>query len=129
VRSILLGEGYTALLRARRRKEKGWDESTREKYKRHRWQVEGAHGRAKTQHGLHRAKGRGLANVSIQVYLTAAVMNLKKLVTHHPIKDGTINALKCLTTRLDSLWRHWQKIRVRIEKINETIYPQLQLCS
>jgi hypothetical protein len=33
---------------------------------------------AKTQHGFRRAVRRGLANVSIQVYLTAAIMNLKR---------------------------------------------------
>ena len=79
-RQILIVDGYTALLRARRRKEKGWDEQTKLKYQRHRWQVEGVHGRAKTQHGLNRAVRRGRVNVSIQVYLTAAVMNLKKIV-------------------------------------------------
>lgn len=79
VRQILVVDGYCALLRARRRKERGWDEATRDKYLRHRWRVEGVHGRAKTQHGLRRAARRGLANVSIQSYLTAAVMNLKCL--------------------------------------------------
>ena len=52
---------------------------TYQKYVRHRWRVEGIHGQAKTQHGLRRAVRRGLANVAIQVYLTAAVMNLKRL--------------------------------------------------
>ena len=80
-RTVLIGEAYTALLRARRRKEKGWDETTREKYTRHRWRVEGVHGRSKTQHGLGRAARRGLANVRVQSYLTAAVMNLKHLAT------------------------------------------------
>lgn len=80
VRQILIVDGYTALLRARRRKEKGWNEQTKLKYQRHRWQVEGVHGRAKTHHGLNRAVRRGLDNVSIQVYLTATVMNLKKVV-------------------------------------------------
>ena len=56
-----------------------WDDETYEKYVRHRWRVEGVHGQAKTQHGLRRAARRGLANVAIQVYLTAAVMNLKRL--------------------------------------------------
>ncbi len=41
--------------------------------------VEGVHGEAKTQHGLRRAVRRGMGNVAIQVYLTAAVMNLKRL--------------------------------------------------
>jgi len=48
-------------------------------YNRHRNLVEGVHGEAKTQHGLRRAVRRGLFNVAIQVYLTAAVMNLKRL--------------------------------------------------
>jgi len=72
-------DNYPALLRARRRKEKGWDDATREKYIRHRWHVEGVHGRAKEHHGLRRAARRGLAEVRIQCYLTATVMNLKKL--------------------------------------------------
>lgn len=78
-RGMLIVDGYTALLRARRRKETGWDPATRDKYQRHRWRVEGVHGRAKTQHGLRRAIRRGLAGVRGQVYLTAAAMNLKKL--------------------------------------------------
>ena len=53
--------------------------ATQERYVRHRWRVEGVHGQAKTQHGLRRAIRRGLDNVAIQVYLTAAVMNLKRL--------------------------------------------------
>ena len=40
------------------------------------------HGEAKTQHGLRRAVRRGLDNVSIQAYLTAAVINLKRLATY-----------------------------------------------
>lgn len=79
-RSILIVDGYEALLRARRR----WtrrDETSKRLYSRHRWRVEGSHGRAKTQHGLRRAVRRGLENVSIQVYLTAAAMNLKRLAT------------------------------------------------
>ena len=47
--------------------------------KRHHWRVEGIHGQAKGQHGLGRAARRGLANVAIQVYLTAMAMNLKRL--------------------------------------------------
>ena len=38
------------------------------------------HGEVKTQHGLRRAVRRGLSNVAIQAYLTAAVINLKRLV-------------------------------------------------
>lgn len=91
-RQIFIVDGYPALLRARRRKEKGWDEPTREKYRRHRWRVEGVHGRAKTQHGLRRAIRRGLTNVNTQAYLIAAVMNLKALAkaVAHPFKVGTL---------------------------------------
>jgi len=77
-RSVLIVEGYPALLRARRRRRR-WSERDVEAYRRHRWRVEGAHGEAKTQHGLRRAARRGLSNVAIQAYLTAAVMNLKRL--------------------------------------------------
>ena len=78
VRIVLITDGYESLLRARRRWQKR-DENIKDKYKRHKWRVEGIHGEAKTQHGLRRAVRRGLANVSIQVYLTAMVMNLKRL--------------------------------------------------
>jgi transposase len=116
-RTILLGNGYTALLRARRRKEKGWDDQIREKYTRHRWQVEGAHGRAKTQHGLARATGRGIDNVSIQVYLTASVMNLKKLISIQSIQDALLDAVKHLTAPMRRSWALWSQ--KRLTNINE----------
>jgi len=77
-RTILIVPGYEALLRARRvhaRKE----ERRKALYTRHHWRVEGIHGEAKVQHGLRRAARRGLWNVAIQAYLTAVVMNLKRL--------------------------------------------------
>jgi len=79
-RSIMISNGYEALLRARRRRRKP-DEKFRKTYSRHRWKIEGMHGEAKTQHGLRRAVRRGLDNVAIQAYLTAAVINLKRLAT------------------------------------------------
>jgi len=81
-RSVFIKDGYCALLRARRGKEKGWPELMQEAYQRHRWQVEGIHGEAKCQHGLRRAVRRGLSNMRIQAYLTAAVINLKRLAAH-----------------------------------------------
>lgn len=99
VRQMLIVDGYPALLRARRRKEKGWDQQTREKYIRHRWRVEGVHGRAKTQHGLARAVRRGLENVATQVYLTAAVMNLKKLAATQPMLERMLVLANRLTAR------------------------------
>jgi DDE family transposase len=44
--------------------------------------VEGFHGEAKTWHGLARAARRGLANMQIQAYLTAAAINLKRLAVN-----------------------------------------------
>lgn len=79
VRTIVITDGYEALLRSRREHERGWDRDTRRTIHRHRGLVEGVHGEAKTQHGLRRAVRRGLENVSIQVYLTATVINLKRL--------------------------------------------------
>lgn len=78
-RTLMISDGYAALLRARRRKVKA-DEKDKLLYMRHRGLVEGIHGEAKTQHGLRRAVRRGLSNVAIQAYLTAAVINLKRLV-------------------------------------------------
>ena len=81
-RSVLIKDGYCALLRARRRKEKGWPEHMREAYHRHRWKIEGIYGEAKCQHGLRRAVRRGLSNMRIQAYLTAVVINLRRLAAH-----------------------------------------------
>ncbi len=77
-RVISIADGQAALVRARRRQARRDPEDVT-LYTRHRWRAEGAHGEAKTQHGLRRAVRRGLSNVAIQSYLTAAVMNLKRL--------------------------------------------------
>jgi DDE family transposase len=77
-RAILLHRDHPALPRARREHAR-WGERERSIYARHRIRAEGFHGEAKTWHGLARAVRRGLANVRIQAYLTAAVINLKRL--------------------------------------------------
>jgi len=77
-RVIRIADDHAALIRARRRHARG-EITDSDLYKRHRWRAEGVHGEAKSQHGLRRAARRGLANVSVQAYLTAAVMNLKRL--------------------------------------------------
>ena len=77
-RAILLHKDHPALLRARRKRLR-WGERERALYAQHRGRVEGIHGEAKTWHGLARAIRRGLANMQIQAYLTAAVINLKRL--------------------------------------------------
>lgn len=69
---------HAAILRARR-KRAAWGEDEHAIHTRHRWQVEGAHGTAKTLHGLARAIRRGLENMQIQALLTAIAMNLEKL--------------------------------------------------
>lgn len=44
------------------------------------WKVEGIFGEAKSNHCLRRAKYRGLEKVQIQVFLTATVQNLKRMI-------------------------------------------------
>ena len=80
-RTVTIVPGYEALMRARRRHKKPDKKFTRT-YSRHRWKIEGMHGEAKSQHGLNRAVRRGLDNVAIQAYLTAAVINLKRLAKY-----------------------------------------------
>ena len=77
-KAVVVGDDYPALLRARRRRER-WSDEDRGLYQRHRWRSEGYHGEAKTWHGLARAVRRGLPNMRIQAYLTAAAVNLKRL--------------------------------------------------
>jgi transposase len=79
-KSVVIVHDYPALLRARRRRER-WSEEDDRLYLRHRWRSEGFHGEAKTWHGLARAVRRGLQNMRIQSYLTAAAINLKRLAT------------------------------------------------
>ncbi|HWE18663.1 MAG TPA: IS1182 family transposase [Hyphomicrobiaceae bacterium] len=79
-KAVVVGDDYPALLRARRRRER-WSREDQRLYQRHRWRSEGFHGEAKTWHGLTRAVRRGLANMRIQAYLTAAAINLKRLAT------------------------------------------------
>lgn len=79
-KAVVIGHDYPALLRARRRRAR-WSEEDRRLYRRHRWRSEGFHGEAKTWHGLARAVRRGLDNMKIQAYLTAAAINLKRLAT------------------------------------------------
>ena len=77
-RAILLHKDHPALLRARRKYAR-WSEHERTLYRSHRIRVEGFHGEAKTWHGLARAVRRGLQNMRIQAFLTAAAVNLKRL--------------------------------------------------
>jgi transposase len=103
-RSVYIVHGYEALHRARRWRQR-WDPSTKRLYNRHRWRSEGAHGEAKTQHGLRRAVRRGLDNVAIQAYLTAAVMNLKRLAAFccHLLFAGVYRIHRC-KEYMGTLW-------------------------
>lgn len=118
VRTVLIVDGYEALLRARRRK-RCWDRETRECYSRHRWMVEGIHGEAKTQHGLRRAVRRGLSNVAIQVYLTAAVINLKRLAA---FKSHFLSLIRPICT---SIQRMMEKIIIgkKFSSLPERLSP------
>jgi IS5 family transposase len=77
-RAILLHKNHPALIRARRKRLR-WGLRERRIYASHRSRIEGFHGEAKTWHGLARAVRRGLENMKIQAYLTAAAINLKRL--------------------------------------------------
>jgi transposase len=86
-KAVVVGDGYPALLRARRRR-LHWSEEDQWLYHRHRWRSEGFHGEAKTWHGLARAVRRGLANMKIQAYLTAAAINLKRRSRKPPTRGS-----------------------------------------
>ena len=77
-KAVVIVHDYPALLRARRRRLR-WSEEDDRLYQRHCWRSEGYHGEAKTWHGLARAIRRGIDNMRIQAFLTAAAVNLKRL--------------------------------------------------
>jgi transposase len=77
-KAVVVSDDHPALLRVRRRKER-WSKKDARLYLRHRWRSEGFHGEAKSWHGLARAIRRGLQNMRIQAFLTAAAVNLKRL--------------------------------------------------
>jgi len=105
VRTVLIVDGYEALLRARRARNRGWDEERSELYRRHQWWVEGRHGEAKVQHGLARAVRRGRWNVAIQAYLTAAVINLKRLAAALAGNPRSRSVFTALTRLLNGFCR------------------------
>lgn len=78
VRTILIVDGNEALLLARRRRVR-WDEETIECYKRHRWRVAGVHGEAKNKTRIASRRSPPSHIVSIQVFMTAAAINIKRL--------------------------------------------------
>jgi hypothetical protein len=116
----MISNGYEALLRARRRRRKP-DKKFVETYSRHKWKVEGMHGEAKTQHGLRRAVRRGLANVAIQAYLTAAVINLKRLAA---FADGFLGDILNYLAQILALSKIVFGCKRNLEN-NRTSYSQL----
>lgn len=112
-RSVMVGDGYPALLRARRRHRRRLPED-RAAAASHRARVEGVHGEAKAQHGLGRAVRRGLWNVAVQAYLTAAAINLKRLA----------RALLRLFLRPGALSRPLQALLDRLLRICEPTIGQ-----
>jgi hypothetical protein len=110
----MISHGHEAMLRARRRHRKR-DKKFRKTYSRHKWKIEGMHGEAKTQHGLRRAVRRGLANVAIQAYLTAAVINLKRLATYAGgFGDFMRSLFECICIYL-TIQTPWKEVREKIE--------------
>jgi transposase len=103
-RVVAFNVNHPSLLRARRRRLR-WGAYERRLYTRHRWRVEGVHGEAKTWHGLARAVRRGLQNMRIQAFLTAAAINLKRLaVAFYASLWRSIDLLKSAIRPLDRKW-------------------------
>jgi len=98
-KAVVVSDNHPALLRARRRKERWSAEDTR-LYQRHRWRSEGFHGEAKSWHGLARAVRRGLQNMRIQAFLTAAAVNLKRLAAALVALLGTRMTMQLLADLL-----------------------------
>jgi transposase len=101
-KAVVIGHDYPALLRARRRRLR-WGAEERRLYQRHRWRSEGFHGEAKIWHGLARAVRRGLQNMRIQAFLTAAAINLKRLAAAFLSLFRSLTDRSCL--RVSSLYR------------------------
>ena len=66
--------------------------------------IEGTFGLAKELHGLRRTRFRGRQRVQIQLWLTAAAMNIKRAVRSRARKPGPA-ALPRLLARLQTSWR------------------------
>ncbi len=105
-RTVIIGDDYPALLRGRRRTLQR-SEKDRQLYRRHFWRSEDFHGETKTQHGLRRAVRRGLGNMKIQSYLTAAAINLKRLAAAFHARfpaSGMIRRREMLVSAVLARW-------------------------
>lgn len=63
------------------------------------WKIEGINAEAKNQHGLKRAKYRGINKVQIQANMVGAVLNIKRIITSYYRLFGAIIA-SIKTTRV-----------------------------
>ena len=106
-KALVIVHDYPALLRARRRRER-WGEEENRLYRRHRWRSEGFHGEAKTWHGLARAVWRGLDNMRIQSYLTAAAINLKRLAA------AALTPISGFFGSTERSWGDWSRFEPQI---------------
>ena len=77
-RQVHFTDTHVAVLRPRR-KRLAWSDHETDLDTRHRWLVEGAHGLAKTLHGMAKAARRGLESMKILALLTATAINPKRL--------------------------------------------------
>jgi hypothetical protein len=98
-KAVVVSDNHPVLLRACRRKER-WSMEDARLHRHHRWRSEGFHGEAKTWHGLARAVRRGLANMRLQAFLTAAAINLKRLAA--ALLAAVIVSLALLSALLDA---------------------------
>lgn len=109
-KNVRVPDNYEALLRARRKKAKGWTDAEKQTYKRHWTYVEGVHGEMKEQHCLRRAARRGLWNMEIQGYFAALSVNLKRLA------KGVLGDISDILPFL-GFFRLWRPLNRRTPKL------------
>ncbi|MBT4690923.1 MAG: hypothetical protein HOK21_22865 [Rhodospirillaceae bacterium] len=112
--AVIIKDGHGALLRARRRHGRAlWPDIAARN--RHRGLVEGVHGEAKARHGLRRAMRRGLWNMQIQAWLTATVINLKRLARAFVWPRYALQTLKRPQCGMFQATRHQQLFFLKIK--------------
>jgi|GEM_PF-1982708 len=75
--------------------------------KERKWKIEGIFAEAKKNHGLQKAKYRGISKVQLQALMTASIQNIKRLVHHidkspHFLAQGCKILLKKYLHHLDN---------------------------
>jgi len=127
-RRVHITEHHVDVLRARRRR-LTWGQAETRLYTRHRWWVEGAHGLAKTLHGMARAARRGLENMKIQALLTATAINLKRLAK--AILLALLHALLAarLKARKKKTVAAWRQTRMTISTAPRGAFSAKNACA